>query len=362
MDPAELKIKVMMESLKFSWSDMKLQTRKRANTLFEWCGLDIFPNSVPPFERESIVQHSKFPSCEKYKLPNDTYFHNYVANPSMLYNLEEDLYLSIGSCSFFPVLQTDKFDCYRYNNYLAKIFETDTKTGLLFAPEKPSNSSPFSINKNGYIKATWDHNLKTTAEETNTDLVWGSFENFTGTIKPQHFRTRYLQAKSVENLEDTYSVLTFGQFQEIYGFFMKMVQKKQWQKNKFNGYVANAVYECRHSGSRKNLKTCYVDIDEHQERIKHFSDCDKVMDILVDTLHHVKPRGTHAKECYMQNKLFGYNVFRSLALKHSTSGQDHVMENIKKDYWDCYNDTILELGVAPSSKQLGNWKKQFKMM
>lgn len=332
--------KYIRELLEFNHSKLN-KTEKQMNR-FIFGALGMEPSNEQMDEVEDISRHyvniNVHEHCRKYYIEGDSYFYDFY---TLIGDPKKDFCLSIGTCSFYPFKQDSDFNYGSFMRYLNKTFNVVKQKALIFS-QTAVTIEGFSISEDDVIEAKWIHKLSE-KETTNCSAVWNTFKYFSTPIG-DNFKCRYNQSIKIQSMdEDEYTILKFGQLQEIYGFLGNIILKKgeKWKLlRKFGDYIYRTTMVCKF----------------------HSEICNFKVNIVMDTLHQIvflKIIGSHADTCAEDNKSLCYQAYRNLILSKSSNTPNVIMNNIKLEYRNCYTTCVAQLGYPPTSNMIQNWRTMF---
>ena len=272
--------------------------------------------------------------CSKYAIDDDNYFYDFI--PSTVVTVDEfkDYCLSIGSCTFYPVIQEGGFPYSKYIKYLVKHVLDPTTVGIVFAPSiKGIDCHDDKLN---CIESIWRHDFTSESETLDPLLAYKTIFTHNLVILPSILKARYEQAAQINNMASgRYCALTFAQMQELSGLSMKMKDdKRPYITEKFLGYVS--LIE----------KECFFSCDG----------CDRKITIIIDCLHQIvimKVTGKHVEECYERNKNVGYRAFQNIAIDNYKR-YNKTYKSIQEKYYQNMG-IIDDIGPFPDNKIVHSW-------
>lgn len=282
----------------------------------------------PTYNQLDFYPSERAEYCRKYKIKGDNSMFD-IYNGEV--KAEFKYCLSIGSCSIFPRYQDSSFRYDLYMTFLNKRFKVYTDAPLIFYIFHKEDRLTF-------IQAAWINDIDY-SKLNNRKLVWDSFVFFKQPINPTFFRDRYYQTRLIES-NKTFTVLTYAQFQQVYGFMDKYVQKPGTSWRKLEKVSKSEIHY-----TRMYCKFC----DGRSVFILH--DC-------FHELVFLKFEGGHHNECLEKNIQNCYRAYRNLFI-NDTSTDSMMIENyIKTTYANCYS-TISKCGILPNSATLCQWKQRY---
>lgn len=212
------------KEIKNYWSSLDKTVQEHATDLFSYAGMPIFSEERKDFDPKTLsgINKKNNPSCCKTILEGDKYFYDFAGNNAMVDPTDDCL--SIGTCSFYPFIEIDKFNYKSYMLYLKKHILVGKKKGLVFSPLLQKDMDPVD-----YIPNDWETSLTKEEDFADCNKAYNSIFKNRLTVKPEIFETRLNQASKINRMEpNNFCVLSFGQMQSISGFLMKM----KYVKNK----------------------------------------------------------------------------------------------------------------------------------
>ena len=334
----------MKYSFTMGWDIKSKALKKITYHIFDYFGIEM-PEGIDKVEEKKISKYegltfykerNRAKYCQNYVIEGDEYFYDYYRE-SNLFRMTHCL--SIGTSSFYPVEQNMDFKYDIYMKYLDKHFDVLESKPLLFAPES------FGATNLEIIESVWEHSIPD-KDKKSINAIWKSFKDYKTRIYPRYFAQRSKQARLIENNISSYTILTFSQFQQIYGFLSayKIETGKSWvSSNKHKGNVINHIW-----------MVCKFNIK-----------CTRKVYYLVDSLHQIvfiKFYGTHHATCEQENKKHCYPAFRNLYLHGSGHDPIKVTKYLKREYRDCY-EYVIALGEEPTTKIFTRWvMKNFEFL
>ena len=282
----------------------------------------------PTYNQLDFYPSERAEYCRKYKIKGDNSMFD-IYNGEV--KAEFKYCLSIGSCSIFPRYQDSSFRYDLYMTFLNKRFKVYTDAPLIF----------YVFHKEDiltYIQADWINDIDY-SKLNDRKLVWDSFVFFKQPINPIFFRDRYYQTRLIES-NKTFTVLTYAQFQQVYGFMDKYVQKPGTSWRKLEKVSKSEIYY-----TRMYCKFC----DGRSVFILH--DC-------FHELVFLKFEGSHHNECLEKNIQNCYKAYRNLFINDTSTDSMTIENYIKTTYANCYS-TISKCGILPSSATLCQWKQKY---
>jgi hypothetical protein len=316
-------------------------SQKRRNEELEGSAANLLKRNKTAADLQYLDMHDLKESCGRYYIEGDTY--NYDFN--YLQGSSSNNCLSIGSCRFHPFENVSSFDYVKYRNFLNKSVSIFSEKGVIFSPTKKPMGEKDELNPLDVMECEWDNYRGIENLNEGFLKLWKSFKDYKTPIEPELFEIRYRQALKVQENE-SYSVLSFGQFQQLFGFFMAFTVKKGkgWKSlPKFDNYIHHNILICR---NEKAKVPC-------QAKSHYYVDC-------LHRLVIVRFTGKHTQACYEDNQEKCYPAFRSLLLSCPAGvSSKECIEYVKEKYANCYDSVIVKLGMRPSHDQLHNWKAKY---
>lgn len=338
------RLKDYMEySFTMGWNIKPKALKDSTYSLFDYFGIEM-PEGVDKVEEKEFLKYegltfyekiNKAKYCQNYVIKGDNYFYNYYKG-----KMDSGMThcLSIGSSSFYPSEENMDFKYEIYMKYLDKHFNVLESKPLLFDTHNDSASHEV-------IVGAWERNILH-KNQNSINFIWKSFKNYRAPISPLYFEQRAIQASQIENNMLSYTILTFAQFQQIYGFLgaYKIESGKSWVSS--NRHKDNVIHSC--------WMFC-----------KFNKKCDKKVYYLVDSYHGVvfmKFHGAHHVSCERKNKENCYPAFRNLYVSCAIDNPNTCTDHLKINYRECYL-SVVALGQSPSPKTLHNWRsKTFQVL
>lgn len=328
---------IIRDILKFNWNKLNRREKQKRIYILESMGIKIDNEDEELLYdiRRHFISINCHLNCRKYYIEGDSY--NYEFFNDNAFDAEKDYCLSIGSCSFYPIKEDESFRYDLYVKYLDKNFGVLKQKGIIF-----SNFSTRVYSRDNEQLDSIDvieNKMKISNGINNCSEIWNYFKYYFTSLSPKNFKTRYEQSVMIQNMNpDQYTILKFGQFQEIYGFLMslRIAPNESWKKvKKFNGYIYKANFECSSDSKKCNSKYSFV----------------------LDTLHQIvifRITGSHFPECLERNKHLCYPAFRNLFLNGGRE-PSFTASLIRKKYKSIIYTCVYQLGSDPTTAVLANW-------